>query len=271
MKWKFFKKLLTLLKLMNMDETNVIEAIRSGKVFMINPYHFRGRFMTQQEMIAIFDQFDAFWKYEGEPCEEKPHAILKSGLHSNGFISCKEVLQYPALCTLFANEMVKHASNQFLKTGLGCVDVVVSSAYSAINIGFEIARLISEKHNPKVEYVVVEKDQAGNPTNIRGSINPNKRVLVVNELMTTGDGSTWETKKAVQTCNGEGNPMPEILEPSFVLVHRSNDLVLLDGSKVYPVFHFDIVNFKPEECPYCKVGSKAIKPKVDQNWKLLHS
>ena len=250
-----------------MMEHKVIELIKNRKVFGLNPDLFLTRFMTKEEMKAIFNFFAAFWQYEGEPCKERPHALLKAGGHSNGFISCKEVLQYPRLCVLFASEIFKLIREKVKNPGR--IDVVVSSAYSAITLGWEVARLISETFNCEVEYIPVEKDENGNPTIIRGGIDSGKNVLIINELMTTGSGSTWETKQAVLKCNGE-NPAPQIIEPAFVLVHRSKDMMLTDGSAIQPIFHFDIENFKPEECPYCKVGSEAIKPKVDDNWKRLH-
>jgi len=248
-----------------MTQQEVLKLIENGEVFNLLPEHFSGRCMTIEEMIAIFNHFGAFWQYEGEPTSEKPHALLKAGGHSNGFIVCKEVLQYPKLCTLFANEMFKNMSTQLAKE----VDVISSSAYSAITLGYEVARKIAMLQNPKVEYIPVEKDEKGNPTIIRGGINPKKKVVVVNELMTTGSGSTWETRKAVSECNGE-KEQPEIIGPAFVLVHRSKDYILTDGSSIFPIFHFDIENYKPEECPYCKVGSEAKKPKLGNNWDILH-
>jgi orotate phosphoribosyltransferase len=243
----------------------VTDLISKGRIFDLVPEFFMGRPMERKEMIAIFNFFGAFWEYDGIPRPEKPHALLKSGLHSNGFISCKEILQYPHLCDLFANEIVKILNAKEAEK----IDVVVSSAYSAITLGFSVASLLRFEHNEKIEYIPVEKDEKGNPTIIRGGVDSSKRVLVINELMTTGSGSTWETKKAVLECNGE-NPPPTIIEPSFVLVHRSKDYELPDGSKVQPVFHFDIENFEPSACPYCQAGSEAIKPKIGNNWNILH-
>ena len=152
---------------------------------------------------------------------------------------------------------------------------VASSAYSALDLGFCATWIISQKYNPKVKHIIVEKDKDGNPTVIRGGIDPSMTVLVINELMTTKSGSTWETKKAVLDCNKdkEDKTTPKVLDQSFVLMHRSSDYELEDGSLVVPVFHFDIKNFdvpKGETCPYCQAGSEAIKPKLDNNWAILH-
>ncbi|NVN96795.1 hypothetical protein HXX01_00925 [Candidatus Nomurabacteria bacterium] len=229
-------------------------------------------FMTREEMIAIFDHFDAFWEYDGPPTAQRTHAKLKSEKHSNGFIACKNVLQKTLMCKIFGLEIFKRLPVELNGFPLDKIDVVVSSAYSAITLGYEVSSLISKK-NPNVEYIPVEKDKDDKPTVIRGGIDPSKNVLIINELMTTGGGSTWETKQAVLKCNGEGNPVPNIIEPAIVLIHRSKDWELIDGSKVRPIFHFDMEDWdvpNGEECPLCKAGSEAIKPKVGNNWNLIH-
>ena len=217
--------------------------------------------MTEKQIMSVLKDNGVF-SLRSEDFDDR---FMKAGDYSNGFIACKNVLQYPIVCELFANEIVKHLQERSI-----FVDVVVSSAYSAITLGYEVAKIISQKSNEEVEYITVEKDEKGNPTIIRGGIDPEKKVLIINELMTTGSGSTWETKQAVLSCNGEGNPIPQIITPSFVLVHRSEDYTLPDGSEVVPIFHFDIKSLKPEECYYCTVGSKAIKPKVGNNWNIIH-
>ena len=90
--------------------SKILNLVKAGKVFELHP----GTFgidsmakMTKEEMVAIFNYFGAFWKYEGEPCSERPHALLKNSKHSNEFISCKKVLKYPRMCELFANEVLK--------------------------------------------------------------------------------------------------------------------------------------------------------------------
>ncbi len=252
--------------------SEILDLVKAGKVFEIDRRMLGDRLMTQEEMVAIFNCFDAFWEYDGEPSPEKPHALLKSGKHSDGFVACKNVLDYPFMCKLFANELFKVID--FGRKAVGDnrkIDAVASSAYSALNLGWEVARRIAKSY-PDIKYIQVEKDKLDKPTVIRGNIDPSKRVLVINELMTTGNGSTFETRQAVLKCNGE-NPPPVVSRFSYVLVHRSKDYELADGSKVIPVFHFDMTDWdvpNGEECPLCKAGSEAIKPKVGNNWNIIH-
>lgn len=249
-----------------MTQSEVLEKIREGKVFELMPSDFRDRLMTHDEITAIFRYFNALWRYQGNPRPDAPHALLTSGLHSDGFIDCDSVLCYPKFCELFAHEMVKVIHGTI--SNINDIGVVVSSAYSAIKLGWEIARLLSA-YNPKIEYRISEKDKSGHPTIIRRPIDISKKVLIINELMTTGAGSTIETKQAVNACNGEHN-RPTIIQPSFVFIHRSHTWVLIDGSAVKTVVDLDIKNFDKDDCPYCKAKSSAIKPKIGNNWAKLH-
>jgi orotate phosphoribosyltransferase len=250
----------------------ILDLVKRGRVFEIDRKLLGDELMTQEEMLAIFNYFGAFWQYSGEPNPEKPHALLKSGKHSNGFISCQSVLKYPLMCKLFSYEVYKKVLLYKTTYGLSEIDAVAASAYSALDLGYEVARRLA-KNYPGIESIKVEKDTEGNPTTIRGGIDSSKNVLVVNELMTTKKGSTWETRLAALNANGPDKPQPNVIIPSFVLVHRSKDLELFDGSKVIPVFHFDMTDWnvpEGEECPYCNAGSEAIKPKVGNNWNIIH-
>ena len=88
--------------------SKILNLLREGNVFGINLETLGQELMTKEEMEAIFDYFDAFWEYNGKPNSKKPHALLKSGKHSNGFIACKNVLTYVQMCELFAGEIVKN-------------------------------------------------------------------------------------------------------------------------------------------------------------------
>ncbi len=252
-----------------MQESRVVETVNNGGVFTLTPADFAGRRMTTSEAVAIFGSFGAFWEYPGEPRADRPHALLKSGLHSNGFINCRAVLDFPRLCMLFAEEMLKTVEESIVITDLLPLGFVASSAYSALDLGFCLTWLLSQKYNTQIKRVMAEKDASGNPTVIRGGIDSTLSGLVINELMTTAAGSTWETKEAVLKSNGD-KPAPLVLSSSFVLMHRSRDLKLPDDSPVVPVFHFNIDNFAKDNCPYCQAGSEAIKPKVGDNWQRLH-
>ena len=136
----------------------ILDAIRNNHIFSLHPEQIKDRNMTKEEFVSILNHFNAFWQYQGEPSPDRPHAILKSGKHSNGFIACKEVLKYPVFTKLFAAEIFKTFYG-ISHPDYPKIDVVLSSAYSAITLGYELARQFSTHDNNAVEYIIVEKDE----------------------------------------------------------------------------------------------------------------
>ena len=215
--------------------------------------------VTVQDFTHILSLFDAFWKYKGDPTVENPHVFMKSGLHSNGYINCLEVLKFCNLCEIFA----LLSARALRRVYSGPVDWVVGPGNSAINFIHDLAKFLQAE-----VHAFTEKDADGRPILWnRFTIPEGKKVLIANEVMTTSDGSTYEAKWGVR----RGNVLPVTFIPyALVLAHRSKDFFLDDGTPVVPVFHFDIENFVSDSCPYCKVGSEAIKAKIPrENWERL--
>jgi len=57
-----------------------------------------------------------------------------------------------------------------------------------------------------------------------------------------------------------------------VVVERSNPddrIIVVEDSKILPLLRLCIRNYEPNDCPYCAIGSMAIKPKQGDNWLKL--
>ena len=63
------------------------------------------------------------------------HFLLSSGLHSNRYVQCALVLQYPNYAAFLAKEIAK-------KFGKVKIDTVISPAIGGIVFGQEVARVI---------------------------------------------------------------------------------------------------------------------------------
>ena len=96
----------------------------------------------------------------------------------------------------------------------------------------------------------------------RFEIPPEDRVLVVEDTITTG-GST---KKTIEGIKAAGVDDSRILPYIVSLVNRSGK-VDLDGRKIRALLTLDIHAWTPADCPLCKIGSQAIRPKG--NWQVL--
>jgi orotate phosphoribosyltransferase len=117
------------------------------------------------------------------------HFRLTSGLHSNGYMQCARVLQYPNHAEALGRALASTVAD--LR-----VDVVLSPALGGLIIGHEVARALG------VRALFAER-QDGALTLRRGfSLSPRERVLIVEDVVTTG-GSTRETMVVAREAGAE--------------------------------------------------------------------
>ena len=166
------------------------------------------------------------------------HFLLTSGLHSAGYVQCAKVLQHP-----------QHA--EFMGAGIAdqvrdiAIDVVMSPAIGGIVLGQEVGRALG------VRAIFGEREQ-GRMTLRRGfDLNPGERVLVVEDVTTTG-GSVHEVIELAQARGGN-------LVATAAILDRS------DGAATFPApFHalatLHIQNYTADACSLCQQGSAPIKP-----------
>lgn len=194
-----------------------------------------------------FKQVGAIWIHDGSP--ERPHALLTSGLHSNGFVNCTFVTQSPALLHRIVT------AEDGLKPQLPTehVDWVIGSAYGAITLAHAVAQSLDARAG------FTQKSDAGMEL-ARFKVKPGERVLVVEDVISTG-GSTLKTIKGIEAAtDGKAEILPYIV----CLVNRSgNDE--LGERQIKCLLRPSIKNWQPEECPLCKEGSKALRPKDHWN------
>ena len=88
-------------------------------------------------------------------------------------------------------------------------------------------------------------------------------ILAVDDVYTTG-GSVGLMTKAVVDAGGDMLPL------IVVLVNRSGKTEV-DGVKIISLVNRPMPIWEPEECPLCKVGSEAIRPKSKENWARLNA
>jgi orotate phosphoribosyltransferase len=166
------------------------------------------------------------------------HFQLTSGRHSNRYLQCALVLQFPehaewagrALAASFENDRI---------------EAVVAPAIGGIIVAHETARTLG------VRALFAEREN-GLMTLRRGfNLRAGERVLVVEDVVTTG-GSTRETIDAVERAGG-------IVVGAGSLVDRSDGKADV-GVRRIALLTLDVRSFAPEECPMCKQGSTPIKP-----------
>ena len=209
--------------------------------------------LTAEELLIWFKIADAHWQYDGDPDPEKPHAELASGLCSNGYFDVPRLLRYPRVAEIIGMQLGRKLPQMLVARSIH-VDWVVSSAYSAIVLGHEVAKYLG------AIFLNTEKDPKDDKKQLwrRQNIPAGATVLDVEELITT-----TQTADAVRSAVVEGNSEKvNFLDIIVTAVWRPGKLLQPEGKEIIALIATEIQNFDPKVCPYCAVESKRYKPKT---------
>jgi orotate phosphoribosyltransferase len=136
----------------------------------------------------------------------------------------------------------KHVGKRFRDKNIA---VVVAPAIGGIVVAHEVARALGTR-------ALFTERESGLMTLRRGfRITPGERVLVVEDVVTTG-GSTRETIDAVVRAGGN-------LVGAGSLVDRSGGTVDVGVPRV-SLLTPTVPAYNPAECPLCREGSSVVKP-----------
>ncbi len=167
------------------------------------------------------------------------HFILSSGLHSDRYVQCAQLLQHPHLARRAGAWLAERLRSYR-------PEVVISVALGGLVIGQEVAAALG------VRAVFTERDPAGTLRLRRGfSLRPGERVAIVDDVCTRG-GSIAECAAVVEAEGGTSVVTGAIIDRSagargFALPFES---MLAVEAKA----------FRPEDCAACKAGVAAVKP-----------
>ncbi|MBN2453224.1 MAG: orotate phosphoribosyltransferase [Candidatus Omnitrophica bacterium] len=185
--------------------------------------------MKQEEVIKVFEEKGALLS---------GHFKLSSGLHSDRYLQCALVLQYPAI----AEKMAAALAAKF--AGLK-IDLVVGPALGGVTFSYEVARALG------VRGIFTERED-GRMVLRRGfSIQPGEKALVVEDVVTTGL-STKEVMDVVRANGGIVAGVASIIDRSSVKPDY--------GVRFESLAKVSALTYKEEDCPMCKSGSQAVKP-----------
>lgn len=166
------------------------------------------------------------------------HFLLSSGLHSEQYLQSALVLQHPETATRLCGALAEHFKNSR-------IEVVIAPALGGVFVSHETARALG------VRALFAERVN-GELTLRRGfTIKPGERVLVVEDVITTGK-STKETIEVVKKTGG-------VVIAAGSLVDRSGGKADI-GVPYKSLVTLSVPTYAPESCPLCKAGSTPIKP-----------
>lgn len=184
--------------------------------------------MTDAEVLAALKDADAILH---------GHFQLTSGRHSDTYVQCARVLEDPALTTRLAEAMA--ASLKDLE-----IDLVAAPAVGGIIIGFAVAQALG------VKFIFSERQQGEMTFRRSFTVRPGERVLVVEDVVTTG-GSVAEVIDLVRQAGGDVVGVTSIIDRG--------------GKKAFdvdyrPLLRLEVESMEPHDCPQCVAGVPIDSP-----------
>ena len=169
----------------------------------------------------------------------KGHFLLASGLHSPIYWEKFKILQYPA----YTAQLCQMIADHFRQYG---IQVVAGPTTGGIILAYEVAKQLG------VRGIFAEKEGDEHRAFRRGfSISPGERVLVVDDIITTGKS----VRQVVAAVTKQGGTVIGV----GVLVNRSEQE--LDFAVPFFGCHRVITPaYPPQDCPLCRARIPLTKP-----------
>ena len=168
------------------------------------------------------------------------HFILSSGLHSPKYVQCAQLMSKPKeankIC-ISLSEKIKEEFKEF--------DLILSPAMGGIIVGYEIGRILDKE--------TIFSERVNGEFKLRRDfvINKDQRVLIVEDVITTGK-SSLECSKIVKDNNA-------IIVGYACLIDRSNDKSEIE-EKIVSQIKLNIPTYTEKDLPKNLSSLKPIKP-----------
>jgi len=176
------------------------------------------------------------------------HFVLSSGLHSPQYVQCAKLLSLPKASKKFTLSLSKK-----IKKHIKNIDIILSPAMGGIIIGYEIGRLLNK------ETIFCERVEGKFKLRRGFSIKKNSRVLIVEDVITTGK-SSLECVKLIKKSKAK-------ILGFACLIDRSSKLSLkIKKHKIISQVKLDVPTYKKnnlptylKKIPITKPGSRFLK------------
>ena len=190
--------------------------------------------LTEEETIEILKKTNSL--LEG-------HFILSSGLRSEKYLQCAQLMMYPDL----AEKVCKSLAEKIKKSNIE-FDLVVSPAIGGVLVGYQVSKFLN------VPNIFVER--VNNVFNLRRGFEcKNKKVMIIEDVITTGK-SSLECSKCLQDLGAK-------ISGYACIIDRSGGNSQL--GEIISQINFNIPVFSEEKLPEHLKQIKAIKPGSRKN------
>ena len=177
--------------------------------------------LSSKDSLAVLKKTEAL---------KEGHFILSSGLHSSQYVQCAKLLSLPKkaekLCKSLASKIRKKFKN---------IDIILAPAIGGIVIGYEIGRILNK------ETIFCERVKCKFQLRRGFSIKPKQRVLIIEDVITTGK-SSLECVKLIKTSKST-------LVGFACIIDRSNKKKLKIKKKIVSQIKLNIPTYNKKNLP----------------------
>ncbi len=168
------------------------------------------------------------------------HFILSSGLHSDKYVQCAQLLSKPEKAKKICNSLAEKIKDNYKN-----IDLILSPAIGGIVIGYEIGRILNK------ETIFAERSK--NVFSLRRGfeIKKSQKILIVEDVITTGKSSLECSDLAISFG-------AEIIGYACI-IDRSNGMSKIKN-KIVSQIEIEIPTYKKDEIPQHLKNLKPIKP-----------
>ena len=172
------------------------------------------------------------------------HFVLSSGLHSAHYVQCAKLLSQPKISKKFINSLAFKIKKKIKK-----IDLILSPAMGGIIVGYEIGRILS------IETIFCERVNKIFTLRRGFSIKKNSKVLIVEDVITTGK-SSLECVKVIKKFKAK-------LVGFACLIDRSNNKnikkkIISQVKLKIPTYNKNNVPDRLKSIPISKPGSRFL-------------
>jgi len=164
------------------------------------------------------------------------HFLLSSGKHSDQYVQCAKLLQYPDKAEIVIKKIVEKIKDLD-------IDVVVGPAMGGIIVSYEIARQIGKPS------LFTEREDNIMKLRRGFEILEGQKVLIAEDVITTGK-SSYETIEVIESLGGKVIGIAAIIDRTVEKIKFPIYSALKLEAKVYDA----------NDCPLCKAGLPLVKP-----------
>ena len=240
---------------------NIVELTKN-EILQLRPSDIK-TILLAEEIVHMAKTLDSYWAYDYVAAEDgRPgeHALLKSGLHSDGFFISRIFLEYDNIRRIIADQLVRHV----YILGVPEPDFVVGIPDGATKLGEDVAAIMGVR--------LAQMQKVDGKIIFTSDIPSGSSLLLAEDFCTKGTGFHEAVLDIV-----ESNSAIDILLYELLIINRGNlkEIVVpgVGAFKIIAAAEYKVNNWDEDSCQLClNYNSKPIKPKAtDANWEEINN